>query len=1053
MRPQLRTVPVFAVLVCHDGEEWLRLALSALRRSTPRPRHVVAVDTGSVDGTAKLLAASPDVIDGVITLDRSVSFGDAVAKALAHGVERWGDPGGWLWLLHDDSAPDQHCLGTLLTAADLSPSAGVLGPVAVDWHEPRLIVEAGLSTDASGHRQTGIGSGEAVRANQIEQSSEVLAVPSAGLLVRRELWERLGGFDSAVPGQFDDVDFGWRANRSGAVALCVPAARIRHARARRAENVRSRANGIRTFLANSGLISFLIGVPRLVVLSLLRGLGFLLIRRISRARAEFVAAGRLLGGRMKLVRARRDRRELGPNSSVRGLFTSRFTRLRNTFRGAVTVLVRRRVEADAALGEEPANVWVPPEEAHRPVGPDALPAGALSRTKVRRTAGLRRPPAAVAVAVPVVPKFGTGPKQRRPSPRPRPSPVPRDGTAAPQPEVFLVQVDRGRVLKQILLAPPLLLVLVLVVVGLAVNWNRLGLSMSGGRLLPITALSGLWTEYLAGWHAGSGGTASPAPAALAVLGILGGKAGLLLLGDLPLAGLSAYLATRRMPVRRGVRAVIAGVYALLPPAVAAVSQGRLDAVVVHILVPLVVAGIASVLSGASRSWLSVAAGSSLGLAVIGAFSPLVHVVVLACALGGFVLVGGQRGDGGRRAAALFAIVLLPLALLLPWPAVLIQYPGIVVHGVGAWVPAGASSGSVVLMIVVAGAVLTGLAVRPGRGSLPGLGLLVLGLGAVAVVRFMPMAPVSGGEPQQGWLGTPMIVAGWGLLWALAGSAPRPRPAVTVGAVVLVVLAGGAFLLGRGGPLTDGDGVQLGTTPARELAESGRGVLVLARGDEPVRQSAGRMPQYGDDDLVPVASARARIQRWDNDFRSAAPDVAKAAVASAAAAGVLFVVMPDQDTGNRLRTAAGDLVSPTTSTSDGRPVLRLQPAAGRAVLLAPELAKQAVTGGNPPTTLGAGGIVPVDAGPPEVAVRVSDGSEGRLLVIAAAEEPGWRAEVNGRQVPVVRAWGNLVGVAVPARSADVRVEYSSSLRAFLLLIQGAALLFTLLTAIPSRRKTS
>jgi hypothetical protein len=93
---------------------------------------------------------------------------------------------------------------------------------------------------------------------------------------------------------------------------------------------------------------------------------------------------------------------------------------------------------------------------------------------------------------------------------------------------------------------------------------------------------------------------------------------------------------------------------------------------------------------------------------------------------------------------------------------------------------------------------------------------------------------------------------------------------------------------------------------------------------------------------------------------------------------------------------------------------------------------------------------VDARPPDVAVRVSDGSDGRLLVVAAAEEPGWRAEVNGRQVPVVRAWGNLVGVAVPARAADVRIEYSSTLRAFLLLLQGAALLFTLLTAIPGRR---
>jgi uncharacterized membrane protein YfhO len=73
------------------------------------------------------------------------------------------------------------------------------------------------------------------------------------------------------------------------------------------------------------------------------------------------------------------------------------------------------------------------------------------------------------------------------------------------------------------------------------------------------------------------------------------------------------------------------------------------------------------------------------------------------------------------------------------------------------------------------------------------------------------------------------------------------------------------------------------------------------------------------------------------------------------------------------------------------------------------------------------------------------------VVAAAEEPGWRAEVNGQQSPIVRAWGGLVGVVVPARAADVHVEYSSALRAFLLLIQGAALLFTLLTAIPGRRR--
>src|SRR5919197_1100333 len=118
MPPQPRTAPMLAVVVCHDGEAWLPFALSALRRSTIRPRHVLAVDTGSTDHTPELLAEAADpegvvegddgrpILDGVLTVDAGTGFGEAVNQAVEHAVERWGDPGAWVWLLHDDSAPE-----------------------------------------------------------------------------------------------------------------------------------------------------------------------------------------------------------------------------------------------------------------------------------------------------------------------------------------------------------------------------------------------------------------------------------------------------------------------------------------------------------------------------------------------------------------------------------------------------------------------------------------------------------------------------------------------------------------------------------------------------------------------------------------------------------------------------------------------------------------------------------------------------------------------------------------------------------------------------------
>ena len=1068
---------------------------------------MLAVDTGSIDDTAQLLAEAARgedrVLDGIITLPRDTGFAAAVHDAVSAAIERWGDPGGWIWVLHDDCAPDPNCLNALLTAAEASPSVDILGPLALDWHDPRLVVEAGLSTDASGHRQTGVGPAELAR--YFEQSTEVLAVPSAGMLVRRDLWERLGGFDPFIHALREDIDFGWRANRTGSVVLCVPAATMRHVRAVTTDlrgldthpatlgispRAIDRGYGLRTFLVNCSTISFLLGVPRLTALSLVRALSFGLQRRLVECRAELAALGYLLSGRARLREGRALRRAGGQSGTAKGLFTSRFTRLRNAVRAGLAHLVRRRVQADAALGRlasEPGAeaVWLSPEtEAPlpRPVGPDALPAG-LGRP--RRTAGLRRP--GTAIAVPLSIPDAELPTGMRPSPRPRPSPVSRQGGPERQPDLLLVEVSRGRLARELLLAPPLLLAVGLLAIGLLVNAGRLGLDLAGGRLLPVGDLSSTWSDYLATWHPVAGGTAAPAPTALAVIGGLGTVlvpfggtktvVALLLLGDLPLAGLVAYAATRRMPVRRWIRALVAAAYAMLPAATAGVAQGRLAVVVVHILLPAVVAGIVALfvrfraVTG-STAWLSTAAGTAFGLAVLGAFAPLVHLLLVFYALAGFVVVPGGRGHGRRRVAALFVLVLMPLALLLPWPAVVIQHPGVLLHGVGAWTgeeavsaldlvsldPGGPGSWPEVGLLVAV-AVLAAFVIRPHRAMLPGLSLLLLGVLAVTLVRQYPAAPVNGAPAQHGFAGAPLLVVGWGMLWGLLGAC-RPgagsarvgvvRVATVLGVAGLVALATGTLVAGRQGPLRADGGPKLASTLVNELRLTGRSVLSVPAGGEPVRQVAGRPVRFADDDLAPVPGAVVRLRGWREGLLSGDPERTRTVVGSAAAVGVAFIVLPDSPAADRARVAAGDLLSAAPSTSDGRPVLRVQLAAGQVTLLSPELAGQALTGGAPPTKLGTAGIVPVEEDPPAVAVRTSDGPDGRLLVLAAEEEPGWLATVDGRQVPVVRAWGHLVGVQVPIRAAEIRVEQPTALRSVLLLIQAAVVLFTLLTAIPGRR---
>ncbi|MGH3495159.1 MAG: glycosyltransferase family 2 protein, partial [Sciscionella sp.] len=285
--PPSQAAGVLAVLVCHNGEQWLRLALSALRRSTGTPRHILAVDTGSTDGTARILAqaaGAEKLLDGVLTLPTETGFGSAVTAAVEHAVQRWGDPGSWVWLLHDDCAPEPACLDTLLATAEVAHSVGIVGPLLVDWNDPRLITGAGLSMDVAGNRHSGgvpelseTVKGSAEETVVLRRTTEELAVSSAGMLIRRSLWQRLSGFDPGLPLFFDDIDLGWRANQSGSVVLCVPDARMRHVAAAStrqrdtpalpcAPHRARRAYGLRTYLVNCSGPAFLLGMPRLVLL-------------------------------------------------------------------------------------------------------------------------------------------------------------------------------------------------------------------------------------------------------------------------------------------------------------------------------------------------------------------------------------------------------------------------------------------------------------------------------------------------------------------------------------------------------------------------------------------------------------------------------------------------------------------------------------------------------------------------------------------------------------------------------------------------------------------
>ena len=158
-------------------------------------------------------------------------------------------------------------------------------------------------------------------------------------------------------------------------------------------------------------------------------------------------------------------------------------------------------------------------------------------------------------------------------------------------------VDTQSVARRIIASPGVQLFVALTVISLVAERRLLGTSpLGGGALVPAWgSASRLWAEYLAGFHAVGVGSTASAPPYLAVVAalatVLGGQAWLavdvLLLGCVPLAGITAYLATRRLVTATAARVWLAAAYALLPVATGAVAAGRLGTAFAFAILPLI----------------------------------------------------------------------------------------------------------------------------------------------------------------------------------------------------------------------------------------------------------------------------------------------------------------------------------------------------------------------------------------------------------------------------------------------------------------------------------
>ncbi|PRQ10794.1 alpha-D-GlcNAc-diphosphoryl polyprenol, alpha-3-L-rhamnosyl transferase [Corynebacterium sp. 13CS0277] len=243
------SAPLAVITVTYSSGDYLTRFIESLPHATGRDVVVVMADNGSTDGSPERTEAAYDHVH-LLRTGGNLGYGTAInvaARALAEGQFGEVDPE-VLLIANPDVEFAPGSIDTMLDCLERHPEAGCTGPVIV---EP----DGSIYPSARAVPTVRNGIGHALFSSiwpsnpwtqAYQDDADMASERAAGwlsgscLLVRRQAFEQIGGFDERYFMYMEDVDLGDRLGRAGWANVLCPSAQITHTKGHSTEAVSER---------------------------------------------------------------------------------------------------------------------------------------------------------------------------------------------------------------------------------------------------------------------------------------------------------------------------------------------------------------------------------------------------------------------------------------------------------------------------------------------------------------------------------------------------------------------------------------------------------------------------------------------------------------------------------------------------------------------------------------------------------------------------------------------------------------------------------------------
>jgi len=208
----MKKIPLVSIIIVnYNGKTHLEECLSSLEKIDYKNYEIILVDNNSTDTSVEYVKNTYPSIT-IIKLNRNYGFAEP------NNIGAKNAKGDYLLFLNNDTTVNPNFISEMVNVLEQDPQIAIC---------QSLLLKPNGEVDSSGDFIDTLGRAYSSK-NKENEVKKILSARGASMMVRKDSFWDLGGFDKRFFASFEDVDLGWRAWIWGYKIVVVPSSIVYH---------------------------------------------------------------------------------------------------------------------------------------------------------------------------------------------------------------------------------------------------------------------------------------------------------------------------------------------------------------------------------------------------------------------------------------------------------------------------------------------------------------------------------------------------------------------------------------------------------------------------------------------------------------------------------------------------------------------------------------------------------------------------------------------------------------------------------------------------------